>query len=152
MCPCCCFVLHAKLRKLQPFFRTWRERLTVNKLSFPNNWSFYGSRSSWRIVVIGSECLTKNTAVSQKCQQNRSTPRNLYRLPSAAITPYFDALSYFVWILAGATRKCLGQFGFYSSVRLSLMYYFKVPINTYLIYFTFIKYVAINKDSSQPLR
>ena len=64
-----------------------REHLTVNKLSFPNNWNSYGSRSSWRIVVIGSDCLTKNTAVWQKCQQNVSkiAQRHDYRLPSAAI-------------------------------------------------------------------
>ena len=64
-----------------------RERLTVNKLSFPNNWNSYGSRSSRRIVVIGSECLTKNAAVSQKCLQNVSkiTQRHEYRLPSAAV-------------------------------------------------------------------
>ena len=76
-------------------------RLTVSKLSFPNNWNSYGSRSSWwwRIVVIGSECLTKNTAVSQKCQQNVSkiAQRHEYRLPSAATILCSDQKSWKVY-------------------------------------------------------
>ena len=40
------------------------------------------------VDVIGSECLTKDTAVSQKCQQNVSkiAQRHEYRLPSVAIS------------------------------------------------------------------
>ena len=40
------------------------------------------------VDVIGSEYLTKDTAVSQKCQQNVSkiAQRHEYKLPSAAIT------------------------------------------------------------------
>ena len=38
------------------------------------------------------------------------------------------------------------------SVRLLFLYSFKGPFNTYLIYFTFIKSVVINKNLSQPLR
>ena len=73
-------------------------RRTVNKLSFPNNRNSYGRRSSWRILVIGSECLTKDTAISQKCQQNVSkiAQRHEYRLPWAAITP-FIIVSSFAW-------------------------------------------------------
>ena len=56
------------------------ERLAVNKLSFPNNRSSYVRR-------LLTEYLTKDTAVSQKCQQNVSKIAQLYecKLPSAAI-------------------------------------------------------------------
>ena len=37
------------------------------------------------------------------------------------------------------------------SVHLLFLYSFKGPFNTYLIYFTFIKSVAVNKDLSQHL-
>ena len=37
------------------------------------------------------------------------------------------------------------------SVHLLFLYSFKDPFNTYLIYFTFIKFVAINKDLNEPL-
>ena len=80
-------MLHTKLQCVRVVAcKTSEITDTVNKLSFPNNWNSYGSRSSWRIVVIGSECLTKNTAVSQKCQQNVSkiAQRHEYMLPSAA--------------------------------------------------------------------
>ena len=55
------------------------ERLAVNKLSFPNNRSSYVRR-------LLTEYLTKDTAVSQKCQQNVSkiAQRHEYKLPSAA--------------------------------------------------------------------
>ena len=92
-----------------------RERLTVNKLSFPNNWNSYGSRSSWRIVVIGSECLTKNTAVSQKCQQNVSkiAQRHEYRLPSATIIYRYSRnfiMSIAPFILACVPQKFANAF------------------------------------------
>ena len=69
-------------------------RRAVNKLSFPNNRNSYGRRSSWRILVIGSECLTKDTAISEKCQQNVSKIAQCheYRLPSAAINLCFPLL------------------------------------------------------------
>ena len=38
------------------------------------------------------------------------------------------------------------------SACLLFLHSFKGPFNKYLIYFTFIKSVAINKDLSQPLR
>ena len=38
------------------------------------------------------------------------------------------------------------------SVRLLFLHSFKGPFNRYLIYFTFVKSVAINKNLSQPLR
>ena len=38
------------------------------------------------------------------------------------------------------------------SVCLLFLYSFKGPFNTYLIYFTFIESVAVNKDLNQPLR
>ena len=44
------------------------------------------------------------------------------------------------------------SFLFYFVVRLLFLYSLKGPFNTYLIYFTFIKSVAIDKDLSQPLR
>ena len=46
----------------------------------------------------------------------------------------------------------IGQFGSRFIRTLLFLYSFKGPFNTYLIYFTFIKSVAINKDLSQPLR
>ena len=55
-------------------------------------------------------------------------------------------------ILAGVIRNVSVNLVFVSSVRLLLMYSLKGPFNTYLIYFTFIKSVGINKDLSQPLR
>ena len=47
---CCCFVLHTKLWKFQPFFRMLGECLTANKLSFLNNQKSYGRRSSMWLV------------------------------------------------------------------------------------------------------
>ena len=84
---CYCFVhmLHTKLYFGNCSHFSEREengeRLAVNKLSFPNNRSSYVRR-------LLTEYLTKDTAVSQKCQQNVSkiAQRHEYKLPSAAMT------------------------------------------------------------------
>ena len=68
------------LWKLQPFFRTWGERLAVNKLSFPNNRSSYVRRSSMSLVQNMSQRIPQFHKNVSKIAQ-----RHEYKLPSAAI-------------------------------------------------------------------
>ena len=77
---CACCIHNFTLEIAAIFQNVRRERLAVNKLSFPNNRSSYVRR-------LLTEYLTKDTAVSQKCQQNVSkiAQRHEYKLPSAAI-------------------------------------------------------------------
>ena len=67
---------------------------------------------------------------------------------NATTTPCFDAYlcEYLLELLVVSVNLVLDL-----SVRLLFLYSFKGPFNTHLIYFTFIKSVAINKDLSQPL-
>ena len=48
-------------------------------------------------------------------------------------------------------KSYLRQFGSRFIRTALFLYSFKGPFNTFLIHFTFVKSVAINKDLSQPL-
>ena len=70
-----------KTSEIAAIFQSVRELLTVNKLSFPSNWSSYGpgnqivaahSRDWFRMSHKEYPSFTK---MSAKRQQNRSTPR-----------------------------------------------------------------------------
>ena len=69
---------------VEAIFQIVRRTSGRNKLSFSNDRNSYGRRLS---MIIGPEYFSKDTTISQKCQENVSkiTQRHEHRLPSTAI-------------------------------------------------------------------